>query len=77
LNKNSTTTKARETISRDLESLEVNQILLNKIIHRFLLTTKVKTRVTKLGEILPFGRFIMAFSEFFSRKNSPMIWAKF
>jgi hypothetical protein len=30
-----------------------------------------------LGKILPFGQFIMALGEFFSRKNSPMIWAKF
>jgi hypothetical protein len=42
--KNSTATKAREKISEDLESLELknvfltknNQILLNKISHRFL-----------------------------------------
>jgi hypothetical protein len=51
--KNSTTTKAREKISTDLESLESykifdvcltkfknNQILINKISHRFILTTK-------------------------------------
>jgi len=34
-------------------------------------------RVTRLGEISPFGRFIMVLGKFFSRKNSPMIWAKF
>jgi hypothetical protein len=52
--KNSTTTKAREKISTVLESLEFynfldvcltkfknNQIFLNKISHRFLLTTKL------------------------------------
>jgi hypothetical protein len=52
--KNSTNTKAREKISTDLDSLEFyknfdvcltkfknNQILLNKISHIFLLTTKV------------------------------------
>jgi len=52
--KNSTTTKAREKISADLEFLEFykffdvcltkfksNHILLNKISHRFLLTTKL------------------------------------
>jgi hypothetical protein len=53
--KNSTITKAREKISTDLESLEFktievcltkfknNQISLNKISHRFLLTTKLFT----------------------------------
>jgi len=54
--KNSTTTKAREKNSTDMESLEFktffdacltkfknNQILLNKISHRFLLTTKLFT----------------------------------
>jgi hypothetical protein len=55
--KNSTTINAREKISTDLESLEFqknfdvcltkfkknNQILLNKISHRFLLTTKLFT----------------------------------
>jgi len=35
------------------------------------------SRVTRLGEISPFGQFFMALGEFFSRKNSPMIWAKF
>jgi hypothetical protein len=30
-------------------------------------------RVTRLGEILPFGQFFMALGEFFSRKNCPMI----
>jgi hypothetical protein len=53
---NSTTTKAREKISTDLESLQFwknfdvcltkfknNKILLNKIIHRFLLTTEQYT----------------------------------
>jgi len=34
-------------------------------------------RVTRLGKILPFGQFFMALGEFFSRKNRPMIWAKF
>ncbi len=34
-------------------------------------------RVTRLGEISPFGWFFMALGEFFSRKNRPMIWAKF
>jgi hypothetical protein len=34
-------------------------------------------RVTRLGKILPFGRFFMALGEFFSRKNHPMIWAEF
>jgi len=37
----------------------------------------VGIRVTRLGEILPFGRFFMVLGEFFSRKSSPMIWAKF
>ncbi len=54
--KNETTTKAREKISTDLESLKFekffevcltkfknNQILLHKIIHRFMLTTKLFT----------------------------------
>jgi hypothetical protein len=54
--KNSTITKARENISTDLESLEFlkivdacftkfehTHILLNKINHRFLLTTKLFT----------------------------------
>jgi hypothetical protein len=54
--KNSTTTKAREKIITDLESLEFykffdvcftkvknNQILLNKISHKFLQTTKLFT----------------------------------
>jgi hypothetical protein len=54
IDKNSTTTKAREKISTDLESLEFqkffdvcltkfknNLILLYKIGHRFLLTTKL------------------------------------
>jgi hypothetical protein len=51
--KHSTTTKAKEKISTDLESLEFfdvcltkfenNQILLNKISHVFLLTTKLFT----------------------------------
>jgi hypothetical protein len=56
ISKNSTTAKAREKISTDLESLEFykffdacftkfkkNQILLNKISHRFLLATKLFT----------------------------------
>jgi hypothetical protein len=37
----------------------------------------IPCRVTRLGEILPFGRFFMALGKFFSRKNRPMIWAKF
>ncbi len=51
--KNSTTTKAREKISTNMESLEFigvrltkfknNQILLNKISDRFLLTDKIFT----------------------------------
>ncbi len=51
--KNSTTTKAREKLSKVLESLEFfdvsltkfknSQILLNKISHRFLLATKLFT----------------------------------
>ncbi len=52
--KNSTTSKVREKISTDLESLELifnvfftkfknNQILLHKMSHRFLLTTKLFT----------------------------------
>jgi hypothetical protein len=36
-----------------------------------------KIRVTRLGKISPLGQFFMALGEFFSRKNSPMIWAKF
>ncbi len=43
----------------------------------FIWTIKVAPRVTRLGEILPFGRFFMALGEFLSRKNRPMIWAKF
>jgi hypothetical protein len=34
-------------------------------------------RVTRLGEISPFGECFMALGEFLSRKNCPMIWAKF
>jgi hypothetical protein len=34
-------------------------------------------RVTRLGKILPYGQFFMALGKFFSRKNHPMIWAKF
>ncbi len=34
-------------------------------------------RVTRLGEILPFGQFFMALGKIFSRKNCPVIWAKF
>jgi hypothetical protein len=36
-----------------------------------------KFRVTRLGEISPFGQFYMALGKIFSRKNHPMIWAKF
>jgi hypothetical protein len=56
ITKNSTTIKAREKISTDLESLEFqnffdvcvtkfknNQVLPNNISHRFLLTTKLFT----------------------------------
>jgi hypothetical protein len=31
--------------------------------------------VTRLGKISPFGQFF--YGEIFSRKNHPMIWAKF
>jgi len=35
------------------------------------------SRVSRLGEISPFGQFFMALGKFFSRKNCPLIWAKF
>jgi hypothetical protein len=34
-------------------------------------------RMTRLGEISPFGLYFFESGEFFSRKNRPMIWAKF
>jgi hypothetical protein len=37
---------------------------------------EIAIRVTRLGEISPFGRFFMVLGKFFSRKNCPMIWAK-
>jgi hypothetical protein len=50
----------------------------NKNIPLALPSTQSKhTQVTRLGEISPFGQFFKALSEFFSRKNSPMIWVKF
>jgi hypothetical protein len=41
------------------------------------LINMIVNRVTRLSKISPFGRFFMALGKFFSRKNSPMIWAKF
>jgi hypothetical protein len=72
IDKKSTTTKATEKISADLESLDLhkffdvcltkfknNQILLNKISHRFLLTTKLGERSSIKIFIKPFLKWCM------------------
>jgi len=68
--------KVLSQVEKKLEiSTKSNQIMICQ--EKSFQGREIAIRVTRLGEISPFGQFFMALGKFFSRKNSPMIWAKF
>jgi hypothetical protein len=65
-------------VSKGSFKLSDDPRVVNDDCHRFIVqATRVDSRVTRLGEISPFGHFLWSWANFILEKNCPMTWAKF